>query len=152
MCCQWQKSERELQGKVAEEGLLKYDPSCPEQYRAPKAGETMRNKHLARTFKLLAESGKSGFYEGRVAEAIVETSQKHGGYLTLDDLKSHANEEVEPVSMRLDLISGKTSIDLWEHPPNGQGIVAQMALGILAELERDGKIPHFTAVDHNSPK
>lgn len=75
-----------------------------------------------------------------------------GGYLTLDDLKNHASEEVQPVSIRLDIISGKTSIDLWEHPPNGQGIVAQMALGILAELERDVMIPHFTPADHNSPK
>lgn len=80
----------------------------------------------------------------------MKVSQKYGGYLTLDDLKNHSSEEVDPVSMRLDITSGKGSIDLWEHPPNGQGIVAQMALGILAELERDGKIPQFTVVDHNS--
>lgn len=107
---------------------------------------------MAKTFKLLAERGKSGFYEGPVAEAIVEISQKLGGYLTLDDLKKHTSEEVDPISIRLDLPPGGNSIDLWEHPPNGQGIVAQMALGILAELERDGKIPHFTAADHNTSK
>ncbi|KAL2277831.1 hypothetical protein FJTKL_15121 [Diaporthe vaccinii] len=148
----WQRSEKELQGKVVEEGLLKYDPSYPEKYRAPRAGETIKNESLAKTFKLLAERGKSGFYEGPVAEAIVEVSQKYGGYLTLDDLKNHTSEEVDPVSMRLDLPPGNSSIDLWEHPPNGQGIVAQMALGILAEFERDGKIPRFTATDHNSSK
>jgi gamma-glutamyltranspeptidase/glutathione hydrolase len=135
---------------AAEEGLLKYDPTCPEKYRAPRAGEIIKNRSLARTFKLLAERGKSGFYEGHVAEAIVEISQKYRGYLTLDDLKSHKSEEVDPVSIQLDLPSAQSNIDLWEHPPNGQGIVAQMALGILAELERDGKIPQFTAVDHNT--
>ncbi|KAL1877510.1 hypothetical protein Daus18300_002498 [Diaporthe australafricana] len=148
----WQKSEKELQERVTEEGLLKYDPSYPEQYRAPRAGEIIKNKALARTFELLADRGKSGFYEGSVAEAIVEISQKNSGYLTLDDLKSHNSEVVDPVSIRLDLPSDKGSVDLWEHPPNGQGIVAQMALGILAELERDGKIPNFTSADHNSSK
>ncbi|KAI3397685.1 hypothetical protein diail_10454 [Diaporthe ilicicola] len=148
----WQKSEKELQEKVFEEGLLKYDPSHPKQYRAPKAGEVIRNRALARTFELLTEKGKSGFYEGSVAEAIIEVSQKHGGYMTLDDLKKHDSEAVEPVSIRLDLLSGNGSVDLWEHPPNGQGIVAQMALGILAELEKDGKIPTFTSADHNSSK
>lgn len=87
-----------------------------------------------------------------MAEAVVKISQKHGGCLTLDDLKNHTSEKVDPISMRLDLMSGENSIDLWEHPPNGQGIVAQMALGILAELERDGKIPHFTGTDHNTSK
>lgn len=137
---------------VAEEGLLKYDPSCPEKYRAPRAGEIIKNRSLARTFKLLAEHGKSGFYEGSVAEAIVEISQKYGGYLTLEDLKSHKSEEVDPVPFHLDLPSASNSIDLWEHPPNGQGIVAQMALGIFAELEIDRKIPHFTVTDHNTSK
>lgn len=87
-----------------------------------------------------------------MAEAIVEVSQKLGGYLTLNDLKNHTSEEVDPISVRIHLTPGGNSIDLWEHPPNGQGIVAQMALGILAELERDGKIPHFTAADHNTSK
>lgn len=137
---------------IAEEGLLKYDPSCSGKYRAPRAGEIIKNRSLARTFKLLAERGKSGFYEGSVAEAIVGMSQKSGGYLTLEDLKSHQSEEVNPVPFRLELPSATNSIDLWEHPPNGQGIVAQMALGILAELERDEKIPQFTVADHNTSK
>lgn len=107
---------------------------------------------MAKTFRLLAENGKSGFYEGPVAEAVVGISQRLGGYLTLDDLKNHTSAEADPISMRLNLPPGEDSIDLWEHPPNGQGIVAQMALGILAELERDGKIPHFTAADHNTSK
>lgn len=71
--------------------------------------------------------------------------------MTLDDLKNHKSEEVNPVSLQLNL-SSKAPVNLWEHPPNGQGIVAQMALGILAELESDGKIPQFTPEDHNSSK
>lgn len=137
---------------MVDEGLLKYDPSCPEKLRAPRAGEIIRNESLANTFKLLAECGKSGFYEGPVAEAIVKISQEHGGYLALDDLRNHTSEEVEPVSICLDLPSSETSIELWEHPPNGQGIVAQVALGILAELEKEGRVPQFTVADHNSSK
>ncbi|KAG6364679.1 hypothetical protein INS49_006283 [Diaporthe citri] len=91
----WQKSEKELRGKVVEEGLLKYDPSYPEKYRAPRAGEIIKNESLAKTFKLLAERGKSGFYEGPVAEAVVQVSQEYGGYLTLDDLRNHTSEEVD---------------------------------------------------------
>lgn len=71
--------------------------------------------------------------------------------MTLDDLKNHKSEEVNPVSLQLNLPS-KAPVNLWEHPPNGQGIVAQMALGILAELESDGKISRFTPEDHNSSK
>ncbi|POS68614.1 gamma-glutamyltranspeptidase [Diaporthe helianthi] len=148
----WHNSEKDLRRVVAEEGLLKWDPDWTGKFRAPRAGETIKNTSLARTFKLIAERGKGGFYEGPVAEAIIETSQGHGGYLTLDDLKNHKSEEVDPISIELNLSCAKAPVNLWEHPPNGQGIVAQMALGILAELEKDGKIPQFTLDDHNSSK
>lgn len=97
----------------------------------------------------MAEEGKRGFYEGITADAIVEISRQLGGYLTLDDLKKHESEVTDPISITLDLGQERSPINLWEHPPNGQGIVAQMALGILVELEKQGSIPSFTAEDHN---
>lgn len=112
----------------------------------------MKNPLLASTLKLLAEQGKKGFYEGPIAESIIESTSKLGGFLTLDDLRKHDSEVVDPVSMELESDSQTGPLHLWEHPPNGQGIVAQMALGILAELERDAKIPKFTKNDHNSAK
>lgn len=105
---------------------------------------------MAKTLDSLAQKGKSGFYEGPVAEAIIHISQQLGGYLTLADLKEHRSEVVDPVSLKLSLHNDEPSINLWEHPPNGQGIVAQMALGILAELEKEGQIPKFSGEDHNS--
>lgn len=110
----------------------------------------MKNPLLAKTFETLAEKGKSGFYEGSVAEAIVHVSRQLGGHMTLADLKEHTSEIVEPVALELKFPCDDSPIKLWEHPPNGQGIVAQVALGILAELERDGRIPRFSAEDHNS--
>lgn len=113
--------------------------------RAPKAGEIMKNPTIGNTFKLLAKHGKKGFYEGEVAEQLVKVVQDLGGYLTLDDLKHHAetgSEPVDPISLKYygqkvgNRPPPEGGIELWEHPPNGQGIVALMALGIIQELER----------------
>ncbi|KAK0644099.1 nucleophile aminohydrolase [Cercophora newfieldiana] len=152
----WVATEEELRGKPNGTELLKQDPSAPGGYRAPRAGELYKNPLLAATFRRLGEAGKAGFYEGPVAEAIAEVVQKLGGYLTTGDLQRHGiqgSEVVEPVSIRLQPDSSSAdAVDLWEHPPNGQGIVAQMALGILQILERQGKIPNFTLDQHNSPE
>ena len=117
----------------------------------------MKNPTIANTFKLLAKHGKKGFYEGEVAEQLVKVVSDLGGHLTLDDLKHHAetgSEAVDAISLKY---SGQGvgentdgGIELWEHPPNGQGIVALMALGIIQELEKQGKIPKWTHAAHNS--
>lgn len=123
---------------------------------------------MAQTFRALAAEGKKGFYEGRVAQEIVKVVQDLGGYLTLDDLKSHSTtgtQETEAISLKFsgqDITNKQTAgtddpdgksnqgVEIWEHPPNGQGIVALIALGILQELEKTGKIPSFTESQHNS--
>ena len=117
----------------------------------------MKNPTLANTFKLLATHGKKGFYEGQVAEALVKAVSDLGGGITLDDLKHHADtgsEPVDPISLKYtgQGVTEDTNggIEIWEHPPNGQGIVALMALGIIQELEKQGKIPRWTINDHNS--
>jgi gamma-glutamyltranspeptidase/glutathione hydrolase len=137
--------------------MLKKDPSAKDGCRAPKAGEIMKNPTIANTFKLLAKHGKKGFYEGEVAEQLVKVVSDLGGYLTLDDLKHHAetgSEPVEPISLKYTGQGvGENSaggVELWEHPPNGQGIVALMALGIIQELEKQGKIPRWSHKDHNT--
>ncbi|CAF9913880.1 MAG: hypothetical protein GOMPHAMPRED_008050 [Gomphillus americanus] len=126
--------------------------------KAPKAGELFFNTNLAKTFRLVGEKGKSGFYEGRVAEALVQVVSDLGGHITLEDLKAHSStgtENTEPLSLTF---SGQNAtkhgddqgIKLWEHPPNGQGLVALMALGILQILEKQGKIATFSQNDHNT--
>ena len=81
----------------------------------------------------LAEKGKSGFYEGRIAQAICSTVQQHGGVMSLDDLKNHRSTFEEPIS-----VSYK-GYRVWEIPPNSQGITALMALNILEELDLKSK-------------
>ncbi|KAH0536425.1 hypothetical protein FGG08_006694 [Glutinoglossum americanum] len=146
--------------------LLKRDlKSGHESFRAPLPGELFKNVYFAKTLKRLAELGKKGFYEGPVAEAIIKVVQDRGGHLSLGDLKRHGelgSEEVDPISLKfngqdigrvqnqfVDGEAGDGGIEIWECPPNGQGIVALMALGILQELERAGKVRKFQEGDHN---
>jgi gamma-glutamyltranspeptidase/glutathione hydrolase len=99
--------------------------------KAPKVGQMMKIPNLANTFNELAINGKSGYYEGRIAEAIVEIQNLKGGVMTLDDLKSHKTTFEDPISVNY------KGIDVYEIPPNGQGITALMALNIIEELELD---------------
>lgn len=156
----WAATEEDLKRRPNGVELLKPDPKAADGFRAPRPGELYRNQLLAQTLRLLAEQGAPGFYEGPVAEAVVQVTQSLGGRLTLEDLRKHGergSEFTKAVSIRLDndmLAQGEQSdgrqIHLWEHPPNGQGIVAQMALGILQELGNQERIPKFRPGDHNS--
>ncbi len=107
--------------------------------RAPGSGEIMKNVNLAKTFRTLAEHGKAGFYEGRIAEEIVKVLEPMGGVMTVDDLKAHYNTFPEPIT------TNYKGLDVWEIPPNGQGIAALMALNIIEEYD-------FSDVPHGSTK
>ncbi|UNI21275.1 hypothetical protein JDV02_007278 [Purpureocillium takamizusanense] len=152
----WNASEqhiRDASPNFAE--MLKKDPSAPSGVRAPRAGEVMKNPTLAQTFRALATEGKPGFYTGRVAEELVRVVRDLGGHLELDDLRHHleaGSESVAPISLAFTAqgLGRERGVELWEHPPNGQGIVALMALGIVQEMERRGSIPVFGARDFNS--
>jgi gamma-glutamyltranspeptidase/glutathione hydrolase len=155
---QWAASEADIR-RASPNGaeMLKKDASAQDGCRAPKAGEIMKNPTIANTFRLLAKHGKKGFYEGEVAEQLIKVVSDLGGHLTLDDLKHHAetgSEAVDAIALKYTGQGvGKSTeggIELWEHPPNGQGIVALMALGIIQELEKEGKITRWSHDDHNS--
>jgi gamma-glutamyltranspeptidase/glutathione hydrolase len=144
----------------------------PDGFRGPEPGELFKNKSLAATFQALAKEGKKGFYTGRIAEAIVKVTKDRGAFLGLEDLRDHlerGSEPVDPISYVFkgqgyikthgDFVDGSSGqgtnednhgLEIWEHPPNGQGIVALMAIGIFESLEETGKIPRFTSADHNS--
>lgn len=147
--------------------MLKRDAKAENYARAPKAGEIMKNPTLAKTFRAIAEQGKAGFYTGRIAKAIIDVVQMLEGHMTLDDLKYHmdtGSTYAEPISLKFKgqaigkgnqphtdgAADGSRFVEVWEHPPNGQGIVALMALGILEELEEKRKIMTFAQEDHNS--
>ncbi|KAL8988773.1 MAG: hypothetical protein Q9177_002202 [Variospora cf. flavescens] len=167
----WRESEKMIKKASPNFGeILKSDEKAPDGKRAPLPGEIMKNPTLANTFRLLAKHGKEGFYSGPVAEALVKVVQDLGGHFTMDDLTFHVqqgSEEVEAIKLRFNgqhigkifnhpvdgqpgSSADEEGVDVWEHPPNGQGIVALMALGILEELERTSKIPTFQESDHNS--
>jgi gamma-glutamyltranspeptidase/glutathione hydrolase len=97
--------------------------------RAPQVGELFRFGDAARTLKLIAQSKGEAFYRGEVAQAIERHAREHGGAMTAVDLAAYAPEWVTPIAKHY---GGHT---LHEIPPNGQGIAAQIALGILAQFD-----------------
>ena len=94
----------------------------------PKAGQLFKRPDLARSLALIAQSKGRAFYQGELAEAMVASSNAEGGCLTLEDLANHRADWVTPISQRY------KHIELHEIPPNGQGLAAQIALGILQHL------------------
>ncbi len=93
--------------------------------RAPAPGEIFRNPGLARTFRRIGEGGKRLFYEGEIAEAIVQVVQQARGCLSLEDMAAHTSTWEAPIST---LYRGYR---VWEPPPNGQGLAALLALNLL---------------------
>ncbi|MCZ7546916.1 MAG: gamma-glutamyltransferase [Anaerolineae bacterium] len=81
---------------------------------------------MARTLQAIAEGGPAAFYTGPVADAIVATLQEHGGVMTHDDLKAHASTWETPVH------TNYRGVEVYECPPNGQGIAALLALNVAA--------------------
>jgi gamma-glutamyltranspeptidase/glutathione hydrolase len=100
--------------------------------KPPEKGEIFKNPALAKTFDLLAKKGRKPFYKGRIATSIVEAVQKAGGILTLDDLKSHTSNWIEPVSTRY------RGYDVWALPPNGHGIAVLQILNLLEPYDIKG--------------
>ena len=100
--------------------------------RAPGAGEKFVAPAHARTLKRIAETRGEAFYRGDLAEKMAAHSRKHGGAMTVEDLSAHTLDWVEP------LAHDYRGYTLHEIPPNGQGIAAQMALGILEGFDLAG--------------
>ncbi|HAP64252.1 MAG TPA: gamma-glutamyltransferase [Cytophagales bacterium] len=92
---------------------------------APAKGEVFRNPALANTLETLGKKGPREFYEGKMAETMAEFIQAQGGFLSVDDLNKHTVDWVNPVSVNY------RGYDVWELPPNGQGIAALQMLTIL---------------------
>ena len=95
----------------------------------PTKGEIFKNPQLAKTLETIALKGREGFYEGEVANVMVDFIQSQGGFLTHEDLSSFHSEWTPPVS------SNYRGYDVWELPPNGQGIAALQILNILEKFD-----------------
>jgi gamma-glutamyltranspeptidase/glutathione hydrolase len=97
--------------------------------RPPAPGEAWRLAEQANTLAAIAETNANAFYRGDLAEKIAAFFRRYSGYLTAGDLAAFQPEWVEPVKIDY------RGYDVWELPPNGQGIVALMALNILKGFE-----------------
>lgn len=137
----WQRSEQLIRDASpnAEEMLL--------DGVAPLPGQIMKFPSLAHTFRAVAERGKDGFYKGEVAKAIVELIQSKGGVMEMEDLATHETTFVEPIKHTYG-----NEVTVYECPPNGQGITALVALGILEQIQEQGKVKPLIEMEHNSPE
>lgn len=104
-------------------------PGFKEQFtidgRAPRKGELWKNPNLANTLQKIAEGGRDAFYKGDIARTIDAYFKANGGFLSYEDMASHHGEWVEPVS------TNYRGYDVWELPPNSQGIAALQMLNVL---------------------
>lgn len=109
--------------------------------RFPRKGEVFKNPKLANSLELIAKEGRKGFYEGAVAKTIVRHVKSEGGFLSLSDLKNNKPEWVDPVSINY------RGYDVWEMPPNGQGIAALQILNVLKNFDIEsmgyGSVEHI---------
>lgn len=92
--------------------------------QTPQAGEVIRLHGLAKTLRAVAEGGADAFYKGEIAHYLIDTVQSRGSLMTLDDLAAHRSTWSDPI------ISEYRGYTVAEHPPNGQGLAALIALNI----------------------
>ena len=104
-------------------------PNFKETYmpngKMPVKGEIFKNPDLANTYEKIAKGGRDAFYKGDIARTIASYIKEQGGFLSYDDMATHKSEWVNPVS------ANYRGYDVWELPPNGQGIAALQILNIL---------------------
>lgn len=93
---------------------------------APDVGSVWSSPEMAQTLRSIGATNANDFYTGSLATQITDFIQAHGGYLSAADLANHQNDWVTPISAHY------KGVDVWELPPNGQGIVALQALSMLA--------------------
>jgi gamma-glutamyltranspeptidase/glutathione hydrolase len=100
--------------------------------RAPRVGEMWKNPNLANTLERIASEGRDVFYKGDIARTVGEYMQANGGFLSYEDMAAHESSWVEPRSVNY------RGYDVWELPPNGQGIAALQMLNIIERRDVAG--------------
>lgn len=100
--------------------------------RAPSPGEIVRLPELAKSLQIIADSGSGEFYRGSLAEKITTFVQERGGWLSKDDLADHKSDWVEPIN------TNYRGYDIWQCPPNNQGINVLMGLNIIEGFDIAG--------------
>ena len=116
------------------------DDGTPHKRRGPRRGETWRSPNLANTLQKIANGGRDVFYKGEIARTIDAHFKANDGFLRYEDMAAHTGEWVEPVS------TNYRGYDVWELPPNGQGISALQILNLLEPY--DLKSYGFGSAEH----
>ena len=97
--------------------------------KAPAKGEVFKNPYLAATLEKVAKGGRDAFYKGEIAQKIVDYVRAEGGFLSMRDFQDHHSDWSEPVS------TNYRGYDIWELPPNGQGIAVLQILNVLENYD-----------------
>ncbi|HEV2489113.1 MAG TPA: gamma-glutamyltransferase [Candidatus Acidoferrales bacterium] len=112
--------------------ILQESPTAGKVYliagQAPKVGDIFKNEHLAHSLELVASGGHDAYYKGELARKIVDFSRSQGGTMSLEDLADYSAEWFEPLSVNYH------GWDVYELPPNGQGIAALEMLNLMAQF------------------
>ncbi|MCI9155497.1 MAG: gamma-glutamyltransferase family protein [Lawsonibacter sp.] len=121
----WQKAYDEFSQTFRDTCFAPWFDTFAPGGRPPRAGEIWRSEDHANTLRLIAQTGARAFYQGELADRIDRFSRETGGWLRREDLEDYWCSWVEPIHINY------RGYDVWELPPNGDGIVALMALNIL---------------------
>lgn len=124
----WKRAYETYKELSGEEFSFWFKTFCSEG-RPPKPGDIVKLKDHAKSLRKIAESYSEDFYNGELADQIDSFSKKYGGFLRKEDLSSFKPEEVKPLSVKY------RGYEVFELPPNSQGMVVLMALGILSGFE-----------------
>lgn len=125
----WDKSYQQYKEKLTSEEFEEWFKVFAPAGRAPKAGEIWNSRAHAETLAEIAETKAESFYQGNLADKIDQFSAKYNGFITKEDLADFKAEWVEPISVNY------RGYDVWELPPNGQGLITLMTLNILKKFD-----------------
>lgn len=125
----WKKAYKKYKENLTSAEFKSWFETFSIDGRLPEIGEVWKSPAHAQTLKLIAETKGDAFYKGELADQIDAFMKQHNGFLSKEDLMSYQPEWVDPISVHY------KGYDVWEIPPNGQGIVAQMALNIYQHAE-----------------
>lgn len=121
----WKKEYETFKKELDSDKFSEWFDTFAPKGRAPLAGEIWSSLDHANTLRSIAETNGESFYKGDIAKKISEDSEKNGGFLSSSDLANYEPSWVDPINVHY------KGYDVWEIPPNGQGIVALQALNIL---------------------
>lgn len=125
----WQGAYKKFKETLTDEEFTYWFDTFAPDGRAPEIGELWKSKGHAETLRSIAETQAESFYHGELAEKMDAFSKEYGGFLRKEDLESFKPEWVDPIKVNY------RGYDVWEIPPNGQGLAALMALRTLEDYD-----------------